>query len=237
MFWQILNVLQNNGPLYVNVLFGLVISPQDTLLFNIFLFLVIIISVTVHEFAHAYSAHLLGDDTAKYEGRMTLNPLVHFDLIGILLIAFTSFGYGRPVPVNPNNFRNPVQGLMYVSIAGPLSNIAQAIICGVAYLALKQISPGENLITTFTYSLPLIGAINIGLAIFNLLPIYPLDGSKIWGYFHYRINEFMYHYIAPDAMFIIIALIIPIHNNESILSIIITPIQEVYLNILNYKIY
>jgi Zn-dependent protease len=237
MFWQIMNVISNGGPMFVNVLFGLVIRPQDTLLFNIFLFLGIIISVTIHEFAHAWSANLLGDDTAKFAGRMSLNPLVHFDLFGILLIMFTSFGYGRPVPVNPNNFKNPVQGLMYVSIAGPLSNIAQAIVCGIAFLALKQIPVDQNLITTFTYSLPLIGAINIALAVFNLLPIYPLDGSKIWGYFHYRINEFMLNYIAPYSMFIIIALILPLYNNNSILSIILTPLQDVYLNILNYKIY
>src|SRR5690606_20504790 len=150
--------------------------PQFSFAFWIIVFFGLILSIAIHEFAHAYSAHLLGDDTARLNDRMNINPTKHFDMVGFLLILFTSFGYGKPVPVNPNNFRNPVQGLMYVSLAGPASNLLQAFICALLFYALRQIPPHEDLLTTFTYALPTLGVINLSLMIFNMLPIYPLDG-------------------------------------------------------------
>lgn len=233
MFWQIMN-LPTGSTLFVKVINGSVPIPHFSLVFWIIVFFGLIIAISIHEFAHAYSAHLLGDDTAKLNDRMNINPLKHFDTLGFLLILFTYFGYGKPVPVNPNNFRNPVQGLMYVSLAGPVSNLIQAFICGLLFMSLRQIPPHENLLTTFTYALPTIGFINIGLMVFNLLPIYPLDGSKIWGYAHYKIDEFIQRYITPNAMIVLIAVILPVFNGMSVLSLILRPFGELYYKFLGY---
>lgn len=233
-----LNLLQlpEGASFFVQVLDGIVKDPYySSYLFWILVIVGLFFSITVHEFAHAYTAHLLGDDTAKHEGRVSLNPFRHFDLLGFMLIMLARFGYGKPVPVNPNNFRNPVQGMMYVSLAGPASNILQAILYGILFIALKQLPKGENLLTTIIYSLPYIGFFNIGLAIFNLLPIYPLDGSKIWGYMHYKIAEFIYR-IQPYAIFLLIAVIYPIYNGSSLIGLIINPIGNAYFSLIRYAV-
>lgn len=231
MFWQIMNLPQGST-IFSKVIDGQVLYPQYSLTFWIIVFFGLIMAISIHEFAHAYSAHLLGDDTAKYNDRLTLNPFKHFDIFGILLILFTFFGYGKPVPVNPNNFTNPVQGMMFVSLAGPVSNILQAGVCAILFLTLKQLPQETGLITTFIYALPTIGFINIGLAVFNLLPIPPLDGSKIWGYLHYKVDEFIRYKITPYSIYILILMIIPLVNGVSILGLILIPIGSVYFTIL-----
>jgi Zn-dependent protease len=231
MFWEIMNLPDGSG-LFAQVVNG-VVYPHYSFAFWIIVFIGLIISIAIHEFAHAYSAHLLGDDTAKLNDRMTLNPAKHFDVLGILLITFTGYGYGKPVPVNPNNFQNPIQGLMYVSLAGPVSNLLQAAVCAILFLVFKQLPPQEGLLTTIVYALPTIGFINLGLMIFNLLPIPPLDGSKIWGYFHYKADEFIQVYIAPYALLFLILAIAPIlGNNMSILGLILRPIGTIYYTLL-----
>ncbi|RMH72466.1 MAG: site-2 protease family protein [Gemmatimonadetes bacterium] len=142
----------------------------------------ILLALTVHEFAHAWSAYKLGDPTAKNEGRLTLNPLHHMDPIGtfaIFITAMVGFGIGwaRPVPVNPYNFKHMDRDDLLVSIAGPASNMLQAIVMGVAvrvclWLGLAVNSP---LVMMLFAGL----TINLALAIFNMLPIFPLDGSHI----------------------------------------------------------
>ncbi|MEP0861062.1 MAG: site-2 protease family protein [Ignavibacterium sp.] len=141
---------------------------------------VFLISITIHEFAHAFSAKKFGDATAEQQGRYSLNPVKHIDPIGSLLLPFLSFfsgafliGWAKPVPVNPNNFRNPLRDNALVSFAGPLSNFMLAIVLFSVFAALQNTQSG--LTNIFYYGT----VFNIFLFCFNLLPIPPLDGSHI----------------------------------------------------------
>lgn len=138
----------------------------------------ILLALTVHEYAHAYVANRLGDPTAKLMGRLTLNPLVHLDLLGTAMLFIVHIGWAKPVPVNPINFRNPKRDLLWVSLAGPAANLLLAFLFGIA---LRIIGIGY-LVGDMGVILKMIWYgmyINIILAVFNLFPIPPLDGSKI----------------------------------------------------------
>ena len=149
----------------------------------IFIIIILIMSVVVHEVSHGYAALALGDPTAKYQGRLTLNPLSHLDPVGSFLVPLLGYfaggfiiGWAKPVPFNPYNLRNQRWGEALVAIAGPLSNIFLAIIFGLFI----RFTYGQTFMTPAFLSLAsFVVAINITLAIFNLLPIPPLDGSKI----------------------------------------------------------
>ncbi|MCF7906761.1 site-2 protease family protein [Patescibacteria group bacterium] len=159
----------------------------------IFFFFVVIPSAIIHEYAHAWAADQLGDPTAKRAGRLTLNPLAHIDLWGTILmpILFIALGgrfifaYAKPVPFNPYNLRNQKHGAGLVALAGPLANLLIAVVLGL----IIRFYPSND----FTYFLSIIIYINILLAIFNLLPVPPLDGSKILfaflpsRFYHYQI--------------------------------------------------
>ena len=137
----------------------------------------LLIAITVHEFAHALAAEKLGDPTARLLGRLTLNPKAHLDPVGTLMILFSGFGWGRPVPFNPLNLPNPRRDSALISFAGPVSNILTALIFALPYrlgLPILNSSLAFELILTIV-------SINIGLAVFNLIPIYPLDGFRIVG--------------------------------------------------------
>lgn len=136
----------------------------------------LLIAITVHEFMHAYVANYLGDPTARSEGRLSLNPAKHLDPFGTLLLLLVGFGWGKPVPVNPSNFKNPRLGELLTSLSGPLSNFVMAFI----FALLLRFLPESSLIPLFG----IIIYINLILCAFNLLPIPPLDGSKIlWAVF------------------------------------------------------
>ena len=140
----------------------------------------ILAALTIHEFAHGYIAWRLGDPTARMQGRLTLNPMAHLDPIGTLLLFLFYFGWAKPVPVNPTYFRHPRTDMIWVAIAGPASNIMLAFVLGLFIQLLIQ----YNLIEPFGafYQMITIGVfINLMLAFFNLLPIPPLDGSKVVG--------------------------------------------------------
>lgn len=143
----------------------------------------IVISLTFHECAHGFVAYKLGDPTAKDEGRLTLNPIRHIDPLGFILMIVLRFGWAKPVPVNPMYFENPKKGMLITSIAGPASNLILAFISSLVLTVIYMFCPANAFTNTlFTFFL-LLTYLNIGLAVFNLIPVYPLDGSRILGYF------------------------------------------------------
>jgi len=140
---------------------------------------VILFSLTVHEFFHAWSANRFGDDTAKRMGRLTLNPLAHLDLFGtaVMVLSQFSFGWAKPVPVNPANLREPRVASLWISAAGPLSNMGMAMIAGLLF---RVVGGGSVSGTEMVPSLLVAGVyINVTLAMFNMIPLFPLDGSHI----------------------------------------------------------
>lgn len=146
----------------------------------------VLIAITFHEFAHGYAAYKLGDNTAKNEGRLSLNPLDHLDPVGTLMLLFAGFGWGKPVHVNPSHYTRKIsmeKGEAIVSVAGPLTNIILAFLLALAYGALAKFASIEFLMSTVGNIIELILgaaiATNIGLGVFNLIPLPPLDGSKI----------------------------------------------------------
>lgn len=148
----------------------------------------VLLALTVHEYAHALAAYRLGDDTAKNEGRLTLNPLVHLDPLGTVMLFFSQlFGWAKPVPFNPGNFKNPVRDTTLVALAGPVSNFITAIVVVILYRLLNFVnffemlgpSVGSDLAEIFGLTV----VINFSIGIFNLLPVPPLDGFKVLSYF------------------------------------------------------
>lgn len=146
----------------------------------------VIIAITFHEFAHAYVADKLGDDTPRRQGRITLNPLAHIDPVGFFMLIFVHFGWGKPVEINPTNFnrkRSMAKQEMLVALAGPLMNIIIALILTIILFAINTFAPSFTITMTgliISLVLQMAISVNIGLGIFNLIPLPPLDGSKIF---------------------------------------------------------
>jgi len=136
----------------------------------------ILITLTIHEFAHALSAKYFGDNTAELLGRVSLNPISHLDPLGFAMLILVGFGWAKPVPVNPYNLRNQKISSGLVSLAGPFSNLLGAIIFGLILNFVSPILGPQNMLTNFLFLLVLV---NVILMVFNLIPIPPLDGSKV----------------------------------------------------------
>lgn len=145
---------------------------------------VILLSLTVHEYFHGWTANKLGDPTAKMQGRLTLNPIAHLDILGTILMFAVGFGWAKPVPIDPRNFKDPKKDTILVAIAGPLSNLVMALAAG---LALRYMIPGmvsgeissEGIYPVIAIILILTLVYGIALAVFNMIPIPPLDGSRV----------------------------------------------------------
>lgn len=157
-------------------------------------------AIVLHEVAHGYVAWKLGDPTARSRGRLTLNPLAHVDLVGTVLVPVTLailrlplFGWAKPVPINPSYFRNPLRGMLYVAIAGPGTNFTLALLATLVGRVLLALVPdsvlfatgtfGPNLVRSLFFLLGIFVIYNILLGLFNMLPIPPLDGSRVLTYF------------------------------------------------------
>jgi len=175
-------------------------------------FIVFYFSISFHECAHAWAAYRNGDDTARLMGRMTLNPIPHLDPIGtvilpllMLLSSFRLLGWAKPVPVNPLRFRNYRRGEIETSIAGPLSNLILAVGAALLLRFLVRLLPPWHVAVGF---LATAAFLNIALCVFNLVPIYPLDGSHILKNFLSReANQVYDRYVTPYGWIILLALV------------------------------
>ena len=190
-------------------------------------------AIIVHEVAHGYIADRLGDPTARLSGRLTLNPIPHIDLYGSILLPLTlllfhspiMFGWAKPVPFDPYNLKNPKKDSALISLAGPASNLLMALILAIIY----RFVPNQSLSA-------LIGEImvfNVVLAIFNLIPIHPLDGGKILvGILPYKESREYDQFMNRFGMIILIFLIFPLFNGASLISPVIYPVINFVINLL-----
>jgi Zn-dependent protease len=152
---------------------------QDFLENAIYLVPTALLSLTFHEFSHGWVAYKLGDPTAKEAGRLSLNPLVHLDPLGTIAMLLLRFGWAKPVPVNSMYFKNRKRDMAITAAAGPISNLLLAFICLFFFYTTVFILPTGKLNTMLQKFSIIMVSLNVGLAVFNLLPISPLDGSKI----------------------------------------------------------
>ncbi len=171
--------------------------------------LVVVFVLTVHEFSHAWAATKLGDPTPEAHGRLTLNPLAHLDILGTIMIIFVGIGWARPVPVNPLNFRNPVRDNALVALAGPGSNVGVAIVFALLFRLFVSGMLGSGAFIVAAAGLcEKVVFIALLLAIFNLIPLAPLDGSHILSALWPRDAHETYERFARISPFILIALLI-----------------------------
>ncbi|BBB92953.1 MAG TPA: site-2 protease family protein [Methylomusa anaerophila] len=164
----------------------------------------LLIALTIHEYAHARAAVSLGDPTPRYLGRLTLNPIPHLDPIGLIMLWLFKFGWAKPVPINPNYFKNVRQGTLIVSLAGPLSN---ALLALVTLLIIGILDKFHLLTGDWVKILGMTYSYNILLAVFNLLPIPPLDGSKVLASLLPGQQKYMFEQLEQYGAFILMALV------------------------------
>ena len=184
----------------------------------------IVLALSVHEFSHALAANSLGDPTAKMMGRLTLDPLAHLDPFGFIALFLFGFGWAKPVPFNPDNLKNRKLGTVIISIAGPLSNLVMAVIFSLLLKNVIDPMGNEILNAIFTYGV----VINVSLMAFNLIPLPPLDGSRILtAVLPYEAEMWVYEHEQYINLVIIILLLTG--GVSRIMSPIVTPLLSVLL--------
>jgi len=190
--------------------------------------LALIVAITIHEFSHALAADKLGDPTPRSMGRLSLNPLKHLDPIGTIALIFLGFGWGKPVPIDPYNLQHPKRDEAIISLAGPISNLILALIISL----IVRFLPLNNISILF---LSILVQMNVVLAIFNLLPLPPLDGSKIFLALLPQDKSIQWQEAFEKYGFvlIIVLLFLPI-GGSNIISLIISPIIQTILRFLAF---
>jgi Zn-dependent protease len=188
---------------------------SDPLTFFV-LFPSLLLSLSFHEFAHAWVADRLGDPTPRYQGRVTLDPRAHLDPLGVLALLLTRFGWGRPVEFDPYNLKNPVRDSALIALAGPASNLSIAVV--LSLIIRTGLLPNLWWLQTFD----LVLTINIVLAVFNLVPVHPLDGSRILTALlpastAHEYEEFMRRY----GLFVLLLLIVPWQGHSAISQLVL----------------
>lgn len=185
----------------------------------------LLLSISLHEAAHCYVTDKLGDPTPRVMGRLTLDPRAHLDPLGTILIILTGFGWGKAAPYDPYNLKSPVRDTAIIAAAGPLTNILIAVL-----LAIVSRLIGGDLISVFAEFLIYI---NLALALFNLLPVFPLDGGKIMRAILPRESSLEYEAIMESyGQFILLFLILPIFNGQSAVAQLLGPIINLLTNLL-----
>lgn len=189
----------------------------------------LVIAITVHEFAHAISADKLGDPTPRLQGRVTLNPAKHLDPLGTLLIFIVGFGWGRPVEFDPFNLRDMRKDAAIISFAGPLSNIVMAALTTLIAWILISMGIIEPVVgNVFNIASALFGFIymNIALAVFNMIPIHPLDGFKIVGGLLSKEAAHQWYQLERYGWILLLVVILPIAGNNSVIDIVVRPVTR-----------
>jgi Zn-dependent protease len=200
------------------------------------MFLAFLVAITVHECAHAWAADRLGDPTAKLMGRLTLNPLAHLDFFGTLMLLFAPFGWAKPVQVDAFNLRNPRRDGAIISLAGPAANLILALLLAIfmqillhtLLISILNTLPGLIIYTFFR----LLILLNVNLAIFNLVPIHPLDGFAVVEGLLPEQYAKQWKDLRPYGMIFLLFLVFPVFGGEAPLTKIISPVIDFILSIL-----
>ncbi|HKM19631.1 MAG TPA: site-2 protease family protein [Candidatus Dojkabacteria bacterium] len=202
---------------------------SETMYWIIFAIPSILIASTVHEYAHAITAVKLGDPTPKAHGRLTLNPLAHIDPIGAISMIILRFGWSKPVPINPRNFDNERLGIALTSLAGPVSNILLLLLTALVNHIFKPYISGLFFTFLLTFAM-----VNLVLAIFNLIPIPPLDGHKIVGSILPKKLAYYWDNLEKYYIPLILILVLPIFKSGSIASFLIGTLSSKILLLLGF---
>jgi Zn-dependent protease len=205
----------------------------DTLIHNPLVFLIsavaLLVAITIHEFAHAYAADRLGDPTPRLMGRLTLNPLAHLDPLGTILMVFIGFGWGKPVMFDPYNLKNPRRDAAIIALAGPFSNLLLASVISVILRVWATPTSSLSMYSPILY--PFLN-FNVVLAVFNLIPIHPLDGGKILvGLLPPDIGHTVDIFMSRYGLMLLLVLIFPVFGGVSVITGIISPIIHTLMGI------